>query len=354
MNCQEVMELMQRQLDDDLDENEKEVLMSHTRQCPDCAAMFERLQLLSAELTSLPKVIPSYSLVDAIMPQLERIELFGQAEANIEPNSAAQSTESMPRRAKRDRRWPSMRIMSGVIAAGIVAGLFLVTYKPGSAPDLSLTSKFAANESSNAAADMAGEATQERSLKAITPDKAAAPDVSTEAIKKQDILEENSINQYQNESTGNRSTPAEDSDSDAGSSDGGSSDAGSSNTGSSPSIADKPEDNTNGGVGGGESNSSEGSVGEHEKPSFGIAATDSAVDSPDGKYSGEAVGFSIKLFDKSDQSLLYETPRKNGKLANLSWSEDSLKLTYEVQVENGAIEKYVIDVASLTEQKAAH
>ena len=81
MNCQEVMELMQRQLDDDLDESEIEVLMNHTRQCPDCAAMFERLQLLSAELTSLPKVMPSYSLVDAIMPQLERIELFSQTEA---------------------------------------------------------------------------------------------------------------------------------------------------------------------------------------------------------------------------------------------------------------------------------
>ena len=74
MNCQEVMEYMQRQLDDDLDEHEYEVLINHTRHCPDCAAMFERLQLLSAELTSLPKVIPSYSLVDAIMPRLQELQ----------------------------------------------------------------------------------------------------------------------------------------------------------------------------------------------------------------------------------------------------------------------------------------
>jgi hypothetical protein len=344
MNCQEVMELMQRQLDDDLDESEKEVLMSHTRQCPDCAAMFERLQLLSAELTSLPKVIPSYSLVDAIMPQLERIELFGQPEPNAEPTSAVQTTESLPRRAKRERRWPSMRIMSGVIAAGIVAGLFLVTYKPGTAPDLSSASQLAANESSNAAADMAGEAPQELSLKTKSDDKAAASDVSTEAIKKQGIQDEESINPFQSDQKGQRSASAGGSDSDAGSSD----------TGNSlPSIAVKPEDNTNGGVEGGESNSSNGSVVEQDKHNFGIAS-DSAVNSPDGKYSGKVVGFSIKLFDKSDQSLLFESPRKNGKLANLNWSEDSSKLTYEVQVENGAIEKYEIDVATFNEQKEAH
>jgi hypothetical protein len=337
MNCQEVMELMQRQLDDDLDESEKEVLMSHTRQCPDCAAMFERLQLLSAELTSLPKVVPSYSLVDAIMPQLERMELFGQPEADAEPAPAVQAAEALPRRTKRERRWPSIRIMSGVIAAGIVAGLFLVTYKPDSSPDLSSTAKFTANESSNAAADMQADVPKELSFKGTQSDDAALPDVSTEAVRKQDIMGDKSFVEDNGDSSRNMSNSS------------GGSESG---TGSIPSKAIKPDGSSNGSAEGG-SNPSQGIAGE-QGGELGITSQNSAVVSPDGKYSGEVVGFGIKLFAVSDQSLLFESPRKNGKLANLSWSEDSSKLTYEVQVEKGAIEKYVIDLATFTEQKAAH
>ena len=62
------------QLDGDLDEQETEILMTHTRHCPDCAAMFSRLQMLSSGLENLPKVTPSYSLVDAIMPRLQELQ----------------------------------------------------------------------------------------------------------------------------------------------------------------------------------------------------------------------------------------------------------------------------------------
>ena len=47
----------------------------------------------------------------------------------------------------------------------------------------------------------------------------------------------------------------------------------------------------------------------------------------------------LKCVAASDQSLVFTSPRKNGKLMNLVWSEDSTKLTYEVHVEKGAIEK---------------
>ena len=349
MNCQEVMELMQRQLDDDLDESEKEVLTNHTRQCPDCAAMFERLQLLSAELTSLPKVMPSYSLVDAIMPQLERIELFGQPDQEAMPASPVQSTEAQPRRKKRERRWPSLRIMSGVIAAGIVAGLFLVTYKSGSVPDFSFTNT-AANESNNAAADSIAEAPQEFSVRSSQSESVKPDDISADSMKK-DLQNDKSFMMNETESTEETAPAAGDSDPDKG---------------SIPSIAEGTDGNAAGtdnhagtandaGTdGGGGMNSFEGSGGKPDGPKSGIASNDSAVISPDGKYSVKALGYSIKVYAESDQSLLFESPRKNGKPASLSWSEDSTKLTYEVHVENGAIEKYVIDLATLTEQKAAH
>lgn len=336
MNCQEVMELMQRQLDDDLDESEKTVLMNHTGQCPDCAAMFERLQLLSAELTSLPKVMPGYSLVDAIMPQLERMELFGQHESVKEPSPSVNTAEQESRSVKRKRRWPSIRIMSGVIAAGIVAGLFLVTYKPGTSPGFSGAAKFAANEAANnEAADMANESPQEMSLRTT---ESTDTKIGTEADEKQIGAEDPSSIKNKVESTDN-AIPT------------GSSDA---STGSDEPAAEQADGIAKSLDDGGGSNSTEGFIGKQDKNGYGIAADDAASIAPDGKYSAQAKDFTLKIFAVSDQSLVFTSPRKNGKLMNLSWSEDSAQLTYEVHVEKGAIEKYVIDLASLTEQKAEH
>ncbi|MEV5028663.1 hypothetical protein MRBLPE1_004290 [Paenibacillus sp. LPE1-1-1.1] len=337
---------MQRQLDDDLDNNEIEVLMSHTRQCPDCAAMFERLQLLSAELTSLPKVMPSYSLVDAIMPQLERIELFNQQDA-VQPaglQETVETEEAAPRRVKRERRWPSMRVMSGVIAAGIVAGLFLVTYKPGAMPDFAAI-KFAADTSNNAAADSASEVPESASLRTLSKDDGSgSSEVRTETMETQDNDEETTTKEPAETMKNSISSTSDPGTSSAG---GGSSDSGSVAESESADVQDKDL-----AVDGG-TNSSQGFAGDSVDEKYGIAS-ESAVISPDGKYGAAADDFKVKVAAQTDQSLVFESPRKNGELLNLIWSEDSSKLTYEVHVENGAIEKYEIDLSTLTEQKAAH
>ena len=129
MTCQEVMDYMQRQLDGDLDERETDILHKHTRHCPDCAEMLERLQRLSGELDSLPKVAPPFSLVDAILPQLDEID------NKLAPHAAAFSApeEASRRAAPTDRRkgWLGrlpLRTLSGVVAASIVAGLFIFNY----------------------------------------------------------------------------------------------------------------------------------------------------------------------------------------------------------------------------------
>lgn len=74
MNCQEGMDLMQRYLDRDVSNAETEKLMQHLKQCPDCEEMFDRLQQLSFELENLPKVSPPFSIVDSILPDLERMD----------------------------------------------------------------------------------------------------------------------------------------------------------------------------------------------------------------------------------------------------------------------------------------
>ncbi|EXX88003.1 hypothetical protein BG53_02705, partial [Paenibacillus darwinianus] len=144
MTCQEVMDYMQRHLDGDLSEYETAILTEHISHCPECATMYERLKLLSSELENLPKVMPQYCLVDAILPQLERIELFGAARRAAEPSASAPlmpvvlPEDPDPRRTgkPRTRHWTerlSVRAFSGVAAAGLVIGLFLVTYNPNTA-----------------------------------------------------------------------------------------------------------------------------------------------------------------------------------------------------------------------------
>ncbi|CAM4266854.1 zf-HC2 domain-containing protein [Paenibacillus tarimensis] len=143
MTCQEVMELMQRQLDEDLDERETADLTEHIRHCPECEAMMERLNRLSGELANLPKVQPKYSLVDTILPQLEQIDqmreenmLLSQASDDLEIEQAAALASSTSGRSRVERRsssWferRSIRWLSGVTAAGLVIGLFLFTYEP--------------------------------------------------------------------------------------------------------------------------------------------------------------------------------------------------------------------------------
>jgi len=138
MICEEVSELMQRNLDQDLDASEEAYMQAHIASCPECAAMWERLSSLHNELDALPKVVPPFSLVDAILPQLEALD---QAAGNsgLNPNTTEDSKPSetmdaasvyseptaQPARRGRLRRLPWITA-SGVVAAGLVLGLYIV------------------------------------------------------------------------------------------------------------------------------------------------------------------------------------------------------------------------------------
>ncbi|HZG78386.1 MAG TPA: zf-HC2 domain-containing protein, partial [Paenibacillus sp.] len=74
MTCEEVMELMQRHLDGDLNSEEQKRLSEHLDACEDCADMMERLQRVDEDLANLPKGTPAYSLVDGILPRLAQID----------------------------------------------------------------------------------------------------------------------------------------------------------------------------------------------------------------------------------------------------------------------------------------
>ncbi|OPA78374.1 hypothetical protein BVG16_10860 [Paenibacillus selenitireducens] len=139
MNCPEVMELMNRYVDDDLNKIEISHLMEHLKQCSDCSEMFERLKHLSAELENMPKVMPKFSLVDAIMPQLDLLDLEQQQNAAVRETSSP--SVIVPMKPRWRDRMP-FRTLGGVVAAGFIVGLFLLFNKPDSVQqaDMELTS----------------------------------------------------------------------------------------------------------------------------------------------------------------------------------------------------------------------
>lgn len=116
MNCTEVGELMQRHLDYDLTETELEVMMTHLSGCAHCSDLYEKLTLLSGSLEQLPRVTPSISIVDAILPELELID-------------KARDVSLIVNKQRRNRWWTT--IGSVATAAAIVVLMVKLNGTPG-------------------------------------------------------------------------------------------------------------------------------------------------------------------------------------------------------------------------------
>ncbi|MDI4646698.1 anti-sigma factor family protein [Cohnella hashimotonis] len=124
MNREEGMELVQRSIDGDLNEEESSRLQLYLQNYPECAALLGRLTRLSEELTQLPHVTPRYSLVDAILPQLERI--VPEPAPDAEQATAAEAAAYEPRSRRIGGRKSVYRSLAAVVAAGVVAGVLLI------------------------------------------------------------------------------------------------------------------------------------------------------------------------------------------------------------------------------------
>ncbi|WP_040948320.1 anti-sigma factor [Gorillibacterium massiliense] len=128
MNCRQMTDLMQRSLDHDITESEQQTMVMHFRQCPECSAFFERLQLVSDELEALPLVTPPYSIVDKILPQLD--------ELLQDPGYSAALEEPQPEERGKVRKIGvrSWIAYGGTAAAAILLGAFLYQHGNFSAP----------------------------------------------------------------------------------------------------------------------------------------------------------------------------------------------------------------------------
>ncbi|WP_440111234.1 anti-sigma factor family protein [Paenibacillus sp. QZ-Y1] len=157
MKCEEVVERMHRYLDHDLGEAETAQMLQHVAICPECAENFSLLRALSRELEELPQVSPKFSLVDAIMPQLDAID-----EARREQSSTIQEMSPVPAafenlqrssERKTKQKWLNSMVgrMSMGAAAAVVLGFAIWGYQPEQIEnaDLAMMRSGSAQESGN-------------------------------------------------------------------------------------------------------------------------------------------------------------------------------------------------------------
>ncbi|GIO55666.1 zf-HC2 domain-containing protein [Paenibacillus cineris] len=134
MKCPEVVEWMHRYLDYDLDEEETVKLYEHLKTCPECADTFRLLKSLSRDLEDLPKVTPKFSLVDAIMPQLDAIDQARhEKSASLEEMPAPAEMVPVPSRpARKGKFWNTVagRTALGGAAAVVILGVAVLNYNP--------------------------------------------------------------------------------------------------------------------------------------------------------------------------------------------------------------------------------
>lgn len=93
IGCAEAAEWMQRLIDSDLNREEERALLRHLDGCDACRKRFESLMSIDEQLRRLPKVEPPFSLVDAILPMLDRI---GASAASPSPAVARSAPRQEP------------------------------------------------------------------------------------------------------------------------------------------------------------------------------------------------------------------------------------------------------------------
>jgi hypothetical protein len=367
MTCQEVMDFMQRQLDGDLNENEAEILTAHTRHCSDCADMFERLKRLSTELESLPKVVPAFSIVDSIMPQLDQIELATVEHKQQDADVEAEASQPVSRRAPRRREgswfkrvsWPAV---SGVVAAGIVAGLFLVMYNPVQ-PNMDSKSDTASTDS------------------------AATSDVGAKAFKQGIVVSEEGL-QTSSAAEVTTESPANTEDSSAA-------------TGDRPLVGTPKETESDQRIGAtaaseqnkiekvtpyidspalhndtryyeptaplapsaDEATSESKSVSVIAKNQYGqsmsimsdgatsTSAVSNVTNSPDDLYSAALMEGAVYIYTVQEGTVMYEGAKQAGETSNISWSDDSKVLFFEVKDDAGQTTHYKVDTTTWSVSK---
>ncbi|GMK41375.1 hypothetical protein PCCS19_44310 [Paenibacillus sp. CCS19] len=370
MNCQEVMAYMQRQLDHDLEDHEAEVLFAHIRHCSDCADTFERLKRLSLELESLPKVVPAFSLVDAIMPQLD--QLVPEISAAVaEPDQPAESGVTSRRTSrKREGGWlrnVSWTAIGGVVTAGIVVGLVLVLANPITPSKSDDSAELKSAEMSTATADTSASSTEAAADSAFEKNvHIQSPEVSTKGV---------------NKDNGRSVTGGSDDGSDAADANTFTVQSPYTDLPADPSVTNdyevappKQDVNANAASTATETSGAAGTAGEEAlnkkdapaliaKDQYGepmaITSTGASKEadisnvlvSPSGTLSAAVVDQAVFVYAAQEGTVLLDSGKMTGEISGLTWSDDSVSLFFIVKDQEGTTTQYKVDTKDWSVKK---
>ncbi|TJY43478.1 zf-HC2 domain-containing protein [Cohnella pontilimi] len=340
MNCEEVMELMQRHIDGDLNAEETSRMLDHVGHCPDCAAMLQRLTNLSRGLEQLPRVVPPYSLVDAILPQL------GDWETEAAGAEAAEEQVVTAPRARRAARKRSEWIgrLAGVGAIAAVVLLLLIggpNFLPMGSADRSkeagsdlnndrITTKMAGDNGSPAASS-SGANMGDRSVTTDSPvtfGASTSPEDEPSASTKKDV----------GTNPGDPTSPHPDR-----------------NAAASPSASGDQTVEPRASADAQEKGPHVPSTNPVTPPPTAMIMQqppDEEVLSPDGQWRAVILEGLFQLFRTDDGTLAYESPSNGGKRSGIVWKEDSSAVTYTYVDADGNKSFRYVDVSELKEKPA--
>lgn len=309
MNRQEVNEYMQRFLDDDLNEEEAAKLDEYLRENPADAAMFERLKRLNSELEQLPKVTPPVSIVDSILPRLER---------DLRTAYGPDIREKQPQAKRRPR------FVWAAAGAAAAASITLVVWIAGSSGTPLMTAEQASSGSSSS-----GRAS-------ISSANSAAPTAggSSSASGAMESAEIGRI-MIAEDAAASRPSPL--------SSSSGTGEVSASGFGivSTPEADAKPE-------------AEAPADGAERQMEFAAFADPGIFSSPDESRIAEILtepggGLRIRITDRLGQEI-YLSERYEGSISGLVWSEDSSRLEFDAADAGGTeTVRMVIDLKAGTE-----
>lgn len=314
MKVQEVNEYMHRFLDGDLSESEMKELKAHLDESPASAAMFERLKRLNEDLAQLPKVTPPISIVDTILPRLQR-------EAQAMPQEQDQSI-----RSRAGNRWRQAYAWFGGAAAAVLAiTVFISTQLPGDADhDAAYTGS--ANQAELGMNTMASKGLATMEIQSAAPPEADAKAMDDAAAGSAPDADGEMRVQVTSESSAMAPMIVQDQH------------GTSSNSAEEPYQVSDAADRSNEGIVGEQSAHSFGFTAEEPATAFGIAAAPRAAShlSPD-----QLLHASVVFTDEGEQVVILDQEGKEtylsavyeGAITNLQWSEDSRTLTFEIMAE---------------------
>ncbi|MFD1885449.1 hypothetical protein [Paenibacillus wenxiniae] len=315
-------ERMSRYLDGDLNGEDTKELFRYMDEHPDAAETFRIMTALSLRLEKLPDVKPRYSLVDAILPQLDELDAQRRtdsaAEIGIMERQKPEVDEVAERRRQRGNwrdRLP-VRTIGGIVAAGVVLGISIASYEPKTLTDAGPeASPYRYNEtgsigqkdspttnpeqsSSPKASDSTGKSQDTKKDPSNATDAESSSNEPSDGKKSTDTPESTKSDQPQQQENSTKTTPPQ---SESNSSDKGQQTPSSGNRGGVPTTTDKgnsPSTDNSGTAGTtpdkqtdkGSSAANSGNDGSDKARSLTTPPSDPSTTNPESTNSGEATG----------------------------------------------------------------